>query len=130
MMQGGMIVPEKTPTSVTVQTTKKVKPGMPKRIRVGAFHFDIKVVDGLVATAGVLGTTGSDKQLILIDSDMGAEVEKATVLHEALHGFISQTQFSNKWDKEEEEAVVLTLDGFLYRMMRDNPKLVKWIMEG
>lgn len=129
-MSGQPIVPEKTDASVTVAESKKKPPGMPGKIRVGAFNFQIKVVDGLVATAGVLGTTGSDKQLILIDSDMGAEVEKATVLHEALHGFISQTQFSNKWDKDEEEAVVLTLDGFLYRMMKDNPKLVKWIMEG
>lgn len=129
-MSGQPIVPEPTPTSVTVELSKKVKPGMPHRIRVGAFMFDIKVVDGLVATAGVLGTTGSDKQLILIDADMGLEVAKATVIHEATHGFISQTAFSNKWDKEEEEAVVLTLDGFQYRLMKDNPKLVKWIMEG
>lgn len=100
----------------------------PSSIRVGAWPFKIIRHKGFSSQTDNLGTCGTDTQQIVIDADLGPDVEKATVIHEALHGALSQTVFAARWSKDEEEDVVRTLDPFIYGLMRDNPEFVRWVM--
>lgn len=101
----------------------------PKRVRVGVHFYSVTSIKRLVNNAGVVGVCGEDTQEVGYDADLGAGVERETVLHELLHGSWHQTVLDKLYTDDQEEQVLWGLTPLILALLRDNPTLVKYLLQ-
>lgn len=65
---------------------------------------------------------------IHIDPDQADDYKRETVLHEVLHAVVSLTNLSEEWGVEKEERMVARVAPLLLGVLRDNPKLVAYLV--
>jgi Zn-dependent peptidase ImmA (M78 family) len=110
---------------------------VPKSVKVGIQVFDIvqhtQKEDGML-NEGAYGYTLDTRNMIVIDSDLHISKKKVTVLHEVLHA--SRMVFDNsvkpkKTDDFEtwEHYFIGVWENSLIMVLRDNPELLKWLLE-
>lgn len=99
----------------------------PKAIRIGphVYTFENLTEDGL------LGRTQHTKQVIQIKSDQGVTSKRDTVLHEVIHAIcdIAGMGYLIGVDDEGEERIIRLLTPWLLGLLRDNPRLVAYLLE-
>lgn len=88
---------------------------LPKKVRVGANDYRVKLVDSLLSDNDRLGDVTYSKGVIRIDSSLSKSVTKETLAHELVHAMLYET--GN--DEQNEEQVVL-LGKVLAMVLRDN----------
>jgi hypothetical protein len=105
---------------------------------VGHVKYDIQTEPGLTAITGTSGTCGQDVQRVLIDDQLGKDQERETVLHELMHAIFYATGTHHYLEaiekdtdyKELEEKVIQPVSARVLELLRDNPKLVAYLLEG
>ena len=95
---------------------------LPKRVNLLGKYYAIERVD-VVDAEGNVGEADDKKQRIRVLDQQGFENERDTVLHEIVHALDYQLQLHLK-----EQQVHLLGTGLLH-LLRENPKLVKYITE-
>jgi hypothetical protein len=103
----------------------------PKKVSVGHVRYTVRIEKGLASIAGASGTCGEDMQLILIDDQLGPDQERETVLHELMHAIVHATghrKALEEVDKNFEELLVYSMSVRLIELLRDNPKLVEYLV--
>lgn len=68
-------------------------------------------------------------QSITIDPTIHAEYQRLTVMHEVLHPILQRLEAIGVGERKQEQ-VAEVLDGLLLSVLRDNPALVAYLMEG
>jgi len=108
----------------------------PKKVKVGHARYSMRHEKNLAAVAGANGSCGEDTQDILIDPMMGPDMERDTVLHEVLHAVFHLADIranlpkdDNGDAKDAEEKIIRPLASRLLELLRDNPKLVAYLLE-
>lgn len=100
---------------------------LPKKIKIGHLEFDIK--RDSINKFGVeenMGVTLKEKlKIYLSDDEMAEEVEIDTLFHEVLHA----CWFASGLRREAEEEIIAALVPFILMALRDNPKLLKIIVD-
>lgn len=77
------------------------------------------------------GVCDHSKNRIWIRERMGPLMEKDTVLHELLHSIIDQLDIKRRFkdvEKDFEEDVVYALTPRILALLRDNPRLVRYLV--
>jgi hypothetical protein len=103
----------------------------PTKVKVGAFtyavEFERDITDAKEAEGTVLTTQGR----ILIHDGMPGDRTREAFLHELLHAAIDQTPLraKDKDGRDDEEDTVAALSPLLFRVLRENPRLVAWLVE-
>jgi hypothetical protein len=103
---------------------------LPRRIKVGAYDWRIKVDPG---PSEDYGETNYDKAEITIwpANHQSPERLVGTVIHELLHVIHDDKELTpSEPDGYEEEVVVVAFETGLVSLFRDNPKLLNWIKRG
>jgi Zn-dependent peptidase ImmA (M78 family) len=108
----------------------------PRKVKVGHARYTMKYEAELASISGANGTCGEDTQTILIDPLMGRDMERDTVLHELLHAVFHLSDARAHLPKDDsgdtkdaEEKVIRPLASQLLELLRDNPKLVAYLLE-
>jgi len=99
----------------------------PKRVRVGNHDFDYLYGTIEADDRYVYGRMNPRHTQILIDDSNAESQIRDTVLHETLHAIWSDAP--HILDSETEEQVVRALTPGLLSVMRENPKLVAYLLE-
>lgn len=80
------------------------------------------------ALVDIVGETKAEQQLIKLRPGQGPDYEADTVLHEAIHAMLSHAPID--LEHELEEKVCLVLAPALLDLLRRNPKLVAYLLDG
>lgn len=105
--------------------TKKIEP--PEYVKVGYQDFKLIFEPFSVDNAGHYGLTHKVKSYITV-TQMGNPVEQVnTLIHECLHA-ICHTQ-GIKLDNDTEEMVVNNMANGLVGLIRENPKLIHYLLD-
>jgi hypothetical protein len=101
---------------------------LPRRIKVGAYDWRIKVDPG---PSEDYGETNFDKAEITIwpANHQSPERLVGTVIHELLHVIYDNEELDGAVG-DIEEPVVVGFETGLVSLFRDNPKLLNWIKRG
>jgi hypothetical protein len=101
---------------------------LPRRIKVGAYDWRIKVDTG---PSEDYGETDYDKAEITIwpANHQSPERLVGTVIHELLHVIYDNEELAGAVG-EIEETIVVGFETGLVSLFRDNPKLLNWIKRG
>lgn len=101
---------------------------LPRRIKVGAYDWRIKVDPG---PSEDYGETDYDKAEITIwpANHQSPERLVGTVIHELLHVIYADKELDGAVG-DREETVVVGFEIGLVSLFRDNPKLLNWIKRG
>jgi hypothetical protein len=117
---------------------------IPSRVHIGALTYDVRLVpagtsmpEGMESSDGYdsLGMTNSNRTLILIRDQSGQSRSQMrdTLLHEVLHGAVRvvdlHRQHIDLSDENDEERAVALLSTILLGVLRDNPDLVRVLVE-
>lgn len=94
------------------------------RVHIGAFSYKITAEKYLPDIKGCTYTEMGDVRYGL---DQDHDHKRETVLHELLHVMIDQTADRSR-SKEDNEATVASLSPLLFQTLRDNPKLVDFLL--
>ena len=108
----------------------------PDKVRVGPHRYRIRydkdAID-LKATEHnerrLYGLTEPVSQLIHIDPTLAASQMRDTVLHEVLHACLSLIGADEFLSPSKEERLVRALSPALLQVLRDNPKLVRFLTD-
>ena len=92
------------------------------RIKVGPLHYDVvrrpvPITEG--ESGNVFGRVVHEESKILVANNLSKENEMLTILHEVLHALMFHCGI-----KDQDETFVETASGFLFDLIRDNPKFV------
>lgn len=105
----------------------------PKRVKVGPHVYRIEsggVTADALDQAEAAGMTHVMRSLIRIDTSSSATQAADTLLHEALHAVWSMVGFrSDSILADKEEEMISRLTPALLGLIRDNPKLVRYMVE-
>lgn len=112
-------------------------PKMPETVIIGAQVFRIversRKEDGMLSD-GAYGYTLDQDNLIVVDADIHLSKKRVTVIHEIMHAIRMTNDSPIKPKKEDEfddiEHYFISMwEGNLIKVLKDNPKLMKWIFE-
>lgn len=119
----------------------KAKSLRPTSVRIGSFDWTIDYLehsDWHTEGRDEIGTTEADQLKILVrlsDEKRSYHIAcvKETLLHELLHAIYAFTGLTfyatAKNEKDQEEHTVRSLTPSFLAVMRENPDLVKWLIE-
>ena len=103
----------------------------PKEIRIMGSLYRISFLKNLKEDCG---ETRLDLKRIYINPTMTMDVQKETLLHEILHccliDLFCQSGMDSKNLEIIEETIVLHLSPRLFQVLRDNPKVLNWLIAG
>lgn len=74
-----------------------------------------------------LGLTDVDAQVIEIETLVGLDIQKDTLLHEALHAMLATAGMRDAIDSEVEERVVKRLSPILRLFLKENPHVYTYL---
>lgn len=85
---------------------------------------------GVIPSEGdfLYGRTHPRLTLIQINDEVAKSQQRDTLLHELLHATINETHLA--FSAELEEEVIRVVTPILLGIVRENPKVVKWLREG
>jgi hypothetical protein len=109
---------------------KDARATRPATVAISPFDYRVRYEVGLSDKAGVSGLCNTDTLTIFIDGELPDALEPEVVLHEALHAIWTQTGLDKKYSDEEEEEAVWQLAPRILALLRDNPRMVKWMIDG
>lgn len=95
---------------------------LPRQVRVAGHPVKIN----LAKLPNHMGDYTHRDGVINIANDMCPSQQAATLLHEILHCCWRSAYITRK---TPEETAVRALEQVLYQVIRDNPKIIKWIQE-
>ena len=107
----------------------------PKTFKLVNYSWDVRIVEQDTLDAilrhsyppgSSLGVCRKQEQTILICRDQSKQELPRTVLHEALHACFIHNKIL---DHSKEEEVVLLLEERLTDLIKNNPKLIKYLQE-
>lgn len=109
---------------------------LPASVRIGVFTFRIDKSEAfhkeaiVLAKDGVRGICDIDELVIHVKPGMPRAIEQEVVLHELYHAcfFAAGQPPLDETDEPEELFIACTSPSFL-GMMRDNPRLVAYLLE-
>lgn len=84
---------------------------------------------------GAFGQSDPRKMVITIATDLSPDAERSTFFHELLHTAFDTSGAWEVFNKaaaagEKEEAVVRCLENPLLQILRDNPKVMEYLLHG
>ena len=100
----------------------------PPTIKLGGHDWTIRHAASISDSEEFLyGRTSTRKSLIEVEASQSPQQKRDTVLHEVLHACL--THLSITLVDDEEEKIVRGLTPWLLAALRDNPKLVRFLLE-
>lgn len=101
----------------------------PKKIRVGPCDWDVVLKDEFLDDDDdiQLGAATISDLEIGIRKDINKQIEQETLMHEVLHAVFAQSGVDLSHNKEE--RVVAAISPYLLMLLRDNPKLYKYLCQ-
>lgn len=97
----------------------------PAQIHVGPATYRVKVRKHME----LLGERENEQTEILIQADQSLGCMRDTLLHECLHAVVFCSGHGYQLEHDEEERLVRRLAPWLLGLVRDNPKLVRFLTE-
>lgn len=99
----------------------------PRSVKVGPFRYAVRFVDGLRAEVAWLNT---DKRIAYVSEREPEQSQAEALLHELLHAAVDLTAMRAGAieDGVKEEALVAALSPVLFAMLRENPRLVAFLL--
>ena len=104
----------------------------PRTLRIGPYRFTLRVDDAAVLAYQDAGGAGVGALTNLPDHTMifaSACDHPAAILHEILHALADQSGLNIRLGNEREEDVIQSLDHGLLGVLRDNPDLLRYLIE-
>jgi hypothetical protein len=108
----------------------------PKSINIGGYVYSVTVDEALANVVAldngegrVLGATRYRHQSIVLDPDQHPQQLRDTLLHEVLHALNDTAYALGDPRTPIEEETILRLTPPLLTLLRDNPKLVEFLVE-
>lgn len=106
----------------------------PRKVLVSPHTFEVKVDNAACDAMGANGYCATDTNTIMLsDANADSQVQE-TLLHECLHAIWSQTRLGIHWpDRDEDspgEQIIQSLTPRLLALLKDNPKLVEYLLGG
>jgi hypothetical protein len=98
-------------------------------LKIAGLTYKIEQINDLKSIQGVelWGQHSSKDQTIRLDTSIPSDHKRLEVLfHEAFHGLYNHYELA---DDDKEERIVACLSSGLLMLLRDNPKLLKYIRE-
>lgn len=80
--------------------------------------------------ADLLGETDNINTEFIIKKQQGPACKRDTVLHEVLHAIAFMSGYCNELEHATEERMVRALTPWILGVLRDNPKLVDYLLAG
>lgn len=99
------------------------------RVVIGPYVYRVKEDAKLLPVAQASGAAVHEAEVILLDPGMSCNMEKETVLHEALHGVWNAALGTVTFSEKDQEKAVRSLAPWLIMFLRDNPELIEWMQE-
>ena len=104
---------------------------MPRRVQIGPYRYRIRqeLGDfGLLRDSSVLGRTLPAQCQLQIHPKMAADQKPSVLLHELIHAVLDAAGVENDRCLSVEEMICHLTPGLL-RALRDNPKLVRYLLK-
>ena len=104
----------------------------PRKIKVGYLTFtcaELPEHDCEVETGSEYGECDAASLQIIVNRELNSQVKRETVLHEVLHAAIYAATSAQQMTTEQEEKLVWPLSPILLQVLRDNPHLVRFLLE-
>jgi hypothetical protein len=108
---------------------------LPKSVRVGPATYSISRTEGDFLAAchqaqtNLLGWTNHTANRIVLRPDQGASSFRDTLLHECLHAVTDTIGLHDEIGADEDEKLVRRLTPAVLDFIRDNPKLIEYLVE-
>lgn len=99
----------------------------PTRVKIGAHSWKVSELVEIEADQWLFGRTRPRWSLIEITKGQSASQKRDTVLHEVLHAIIEQG--STFIEDHVEEALVRDISPLLLGVLRENPNLLKFLLD-
>lgn len=100
---------------------------IPAKVVIGPHHYKVKVAKPSGLSHEQYGTTEVGTTTITLAPGMSGSQQRDTFLHEVLHAVLSLTGWDHRLGDKREEQLVRSLTPALLEVLRDNPKVVKWL---
>jgi hypothetical protein len=109
----------------------------PKKVKVGVHTYKVVIdraaIDACSVAGGVesarLGDCNHENLTITLEPHMASSMLKETLLHEVLHACFGVIGAIEDVDDKTEEKLVLRLSPVLMGLLRENPKLIEYILD-
>ena len=92
-------------------------------VRIGGIDYEIVLDDDLLKVQNLLGSIDLASCEIRVDATLPPQSIDSTILHEAVHGILSQSGHDSE-DDAKDEALVTALAHGLHAFLRDNVEFV------
>lgn len=96
----------------------------PRRFRVGPYSYRLEMRHG----GDELGLTDLNMLTVNIRAELAADLTRETVLHEVLHTITDMIGERMRLGSDREEEIIRSLSPALLMVLRDNPKLVAYLL--
>lgn len=100
----------------------------PDKLYIEPFCYAIDARPEWSLTTGNMGNCSTDSQTIYIDAGLTEQSERDTILHEALHAIIAQTDLQKSLTEKKQEDVCWQLAPRLLALLKDNPDFIRWLV--
>ncbi|TSP13938.1 hypothetical protein [Cupriavidus campinensis] len=100
--------------------------GLPKRVRIGAFWFDVEVIPPYEGT-GEFGHMNVGSQMIRVSPDQRPENLANTFIHEVIHAIHWANGLLD--EKSDEEDYTIAAANGLCAFVQDNPEAMAWFVK-
>lgn len=104
---------------------------MPKRVRIGHAYFDVKTDPSTaldLAARDLAGESDGNRLALKVNTAYPVATQQETLLHEILHMCLYVTGTDTQLDDDVEERVIRPMAMALFGVLRDNPKLVTYLL--
>lgn len=101
---------------------------LPRSVKIGAHRF---AINDKLNEDGPLGRTKHTEQVIEIRPAQGASSLRDTLLHEVLHAVcdVAGLEYLMGIETSDEERLIRLLTPWVLGVIRDNPKLLAYLLE-
>lgn len=102
----------------------------PKRLRIGHATYEVAcnpTLDPPLVEEGLAGVSNGNLLRIAVRSNLPHQTKAETLLHEVLHQCLFVT--GRDLERDLEESIVRPLSMALFGVLRDNPKLVTYLLD-
>lgn len=103
----------------------KTAPEKPVAVLIGGIVYDVQYVERLISddkTTKLNGHILYNPCKVYVEAENDEQMQAVTVLHEILHGILTQ---AGRNEHEEKDVEVLAYG--LFNVLRSNPSLIDWL---
>lgn len=104
---------------------------LPNKVIVGPYHYQLKLATGLFklddSDEELYGHFSPSTHVITISEGIPKERKQAVIIHECLHALLELSGLTVPADIEE--TFITKMSPFILMWMKDNPDLIKELME-